>query len=84
MRYDCTAGPLSAWLDSLIGVCCAMHDKALDHSYDIATFAAGNWEFVTCVWGLHPWLAPIVGLAVAGPVGWHYYQNSEKQKEQGR
>lgn len=77
----CTAGPFSVWLDSLIGVCCSLHDTALDHSYDLATFVAGNWQFGVCVWGLHPVLAPIVFLAVAGPVGLVLYLFGPKRKE---
>lgn len=65
----CTAGPLSGWLDGMVGLCCELHDAALNHSFDLATFAAGNWDFATCVWGVQPWLAPLVFLAVAGPVG---------------
>ncbi len=74
MFHDgCTAGPLSGWLNGMIATCCDLHDRALDHSVDLATFAAGNWAFAQCVWAGHPVLAPIVFVAVAGPVGLALY-----------
>lgn len=76
----CTAGPLSSWLDGMIGACCELHDSALDHGYDLASFVAGNWSFAQCVWGVHPWLAPIVFVAVAGPVGLAFYLFGPKRK----
>jgi len=70
MFHDgCTAGPLSAWLDGMIGACCDLHDRALDHSYDLAHFIAGNAEFVGCIAVSHPVLAQVLGLAVGGPIG---------------
>lgn len=74
MFHDqCTAGPLSQWLDGLIGACCDAHDLALDHSFDLATFIAGNWDFAQCVWAVQPVLAPIVLAVVAGPIGYALY-----------
>lgn len=87
MFHDgCTAGPLSGWLNGMIGICCDAHDLALDHSTDLSTFVTGNWDFVVCVWAIHPWLAPIVGLAVAGPVGLALYLRGPKRPtdDQGR
>lgn len=61
----CTAGPLSGWLNGLIGACCDAHDHALDHSTDLATFVAGNWDFAACVWGVNPALAIVAGVVVS-------------------
>lgn len=77
----CTAGPLSHWLDGLIGACCNLHDAALDHSYDLGTFIAGNWAFYQCVAAAHPVLAPIVFIVVAGPVGLGLYWFGPKQRK---
>lgn len=82
MFHDgCTAGPLSGWLDGMIGACCDLHDSALDHSFDLGTFIAGNWQFASCVWAVHPILAPVVFLVVAGPVGLALYLFGPKQKK---
>lgn len=81
MFHDgCTAGPLSGWLNGMIGACCDLHDSALDHSFDLSTFIAGNWQFAGCVWAVHPVLAPIVFLAVAGPVGLALYLFGPKRQ----
>jgi hypothetical protein len=81
MFHDgCTAGPLSGWLDGMIGACCDLHDAALDHSFDLGTFIAGNWDLYRCVAAMHPILAPIVLLAVAGPVGLALYWFWPKRK----
>lgn len=71
----CTAGPLSSFLNALIGACCDAHDTALDHSFDLATFARANWEFARCVWAFNPVLAVVVFLVVTGPLGllMYYY-----------
>ena len=76
----CTAGPLSAWLNSMIGACCDLHDAALDHSTDLGTFIAGNWSFASCVWSVHWWLAPAVFAVVAGPVGLLFYRFGPKRE----
>ena len=74
----CTAGPLSGWLDGMIGACCALHDSALDHGYDLASFIVGNWQFAGCIWGVHPWLAPIVFLMGLSRVeqGQHWFSDA--------
>lgn len=78
----CTAGPLSTWLNGMIASCCDLHDAALDHSFDLGTFVSGNWQFATCVWARHPVLAPIVFLAVAGPVGLALYLFGPKRPKE--
>jgi hypothetical protein len=83
IQDHCTAGPLSNWLNGLIGMCCDAHDLALDHTTDIGTFVMGNWDFFVCAWQLHPWLAPVVFLAVSGPVGlWLYFFGQKRKDEQ--
>lgn len=83
MFHDgCTAGPLSGWLDGMIGACCDLHDSALDHSFDLGTFLSGNWAFVRCVWAISPALAVVVFLAVSGPVGLALYFFGPKQKKE--
>lgn len=79
MYHDgCTAGPLSDWLDGLIGACCDAHDLALDHSTDLGTFLMGNWDLLACAWQVQPWLAVVVFLAVSGPVGLALYRCGPK------
>lgn len=76
----CTAGPLSGWLNGLVGACCDAHDAALDHSFDLATFLRGNWEFVRCVWAVSPVLAVALFIVVSGPVGLLLYRFGPKRK----
>ena len=81
MFHDqCTAGPLSGWLDGMIGACCDLHDYALDHSFDLPTFVSGNWAFARCVWAINPALAVVVFAVVAGPVGLALYWFGPKRK----
>jgi hypothetical protein len=79
----CTAGPLSDWLNGLIGVCCDLHDAALDHSFDLGTFVQGNVDFARCVWAVNPLLAFVLFLAVSGPVGAALYWFGPKRKFEG-
>lgn len=79
----CTAGPLSDWLNGLIGVCCDLHDQALDHTLDLGTFVQGNLDFAHCVAAVNPLLAAIVFLAVSGPVGAALYWLGPKRKPEG-
>ena len=80
----CTAGPLSYWLNGMISRCCDLHDLALDHSSDLGTFVRGNWDFALCTWQVHPWLAPIVLVAVSGPVGLWLYLKGPKRSGDGQ
>jgi hypothetical protein len=75
----CTAGPLSNLLNQSIKLCCDLHDKALDHTFDLGTFISANWDFFNCVYSNHPWLAPLVFVVVAGPAGLFYYYFGAKR-----
>jgi len=76
----CTAGPLSDWLNSFVRSCCDAHDDALDHSFDLPTFVHANWDFAVCTWHAMPWFAPVLFIAVSGPVGLVLYWFGPKQK----
>jgi len=76
----CTGGPISGWLDGMIRACCDAHDRALDHTTDLATFIAANNDFFWCVWHVKPWLAGAAFAAVAGPVGLALYWFGPKRK----
>lgn len=81
MFHDgCTAGPLSNWLNGMIGLCCDAHDLALDHSTDVWTFVRANIDFAACVSHVSGSLAVVVLIAVSGPVGWALYRFGPKQK----
>ena len=77
----CTAGPLSEILNQIIGVCCFNHDQALDHSFDIGTFVAGNVDFFWCAAQANPLLAIVVTVAVSSPVGLYLYWFGPKRKD---
>lgn len=64
----------------MIGACCDLHDAALDHSFDLGTFVAGNWQFAGCVAADHPVLAPVLFAAVAGPIGLALYWFGPKRR----
>lgn len=81
MHDSCTAGPLSGWLTASIGTCCDIHDRALDHSYDLGTLVSANVEFIGCVWQLNPILAIVTGLVVCGPLGWLVYMIGPKKEQ---
>lgn len=76
----CTAGPLSGWLNGLVGACCDAHDAALDHGYDLGGFVQGNWAFARCVWAINPALAVVLFAVVAGPVGLALYLFGPKRR----
>jgi hypothetical protein len=81
MFHDgCTAGPLSDWLNGVIGLCCDAHDLALDHSFNLWTFIEGNIAFGQCVAQVSGPLAFVVLAAVSGPVGLALYWFGPKRR----
>jgi hypothetical protein len=67
-------------MNGMIGACCDLHDAALDHSFDLPTFASGNWDFARCVWAINPVMAVAVFAVVAGPAGMVLYRFGPKRK----
>lgn len=80
MFHDgCTAGPLSGWLSAKIGDCCAAHDIALDHGFELATFWAANVDFARCVSLTSPVLALVAFAVVSSPIGLLLYRFGPKR-----
>lgn len=76
----CTAGPLSAWLNSTVGQCCMAHDAALDRGFSLGAFWSANIELARCVSHSSPLLALVVFAAVSSPVGLMLYRFGPKRK----
>lgn len=76
----CTAGPLSGWLNSIIGQCCAAHDAALDTGFDMGSFWAANWDLAVCVSHVSPLLALVTFVAVSSPIGLLLYRFGPKRQ----
>lgn len=75
----CTAGPLSAWLNSVIGQCCTAHDTALERGFDLGVFWTANIEFGQCVSVVSQVLALVALAAVSSPIGLLLYRFGPKR-----
>lgn len=80
MFHDgCTAGPLSEWLNGMIGHCCMAHDTALDSSYDWQVFWEANVALMDCAAKASPFLALLIFCVVSGPFGILLYRFGPKR-----
>lgn len=80
LHDGCTAGPMSDWLNGMVGQCCMAHDLALDHGFDLMRFWQANTEFGACVAQTSPALAFVAFLAVSSPIGLLLYRFGPKSK----
>lgn len=81
LNDGCTAWILSDWLNSTpIRMCCDVHDRTLDHTYDLGTFFWANVDWIGCVASTNSLVAVVGGAFIAGPVGWLLYQFGPKRK----